>query len=65
MENTTQDLLKQITDICHQAYADDLLKRIADLCCQASEEIFEDDRTMEILNTCDKLQDLIDEYLGN
>lgn len=65
MKNITQNLSKQITDKYYQTYESDLLKRIADLCCQASEEIFEDDRTMEILNTCDKLQDLIDEYLGN
>lgn len=58
------NLTKQITDICHQAYTDNLLKRIADLCYQASEEIFENERTVEILNTCDKLQDMIDGYLG-
>ncbi len=40
-----------------------ILANIADLCYQASEEIHEDEDTKEILDTCDKLQDLIDEYL--
>lgn len=64
MGNTTENLLKQITNICHRAYEDDLLRRIADLCCQASEEILEDERTREILNACGNLQNIIDEYLG-
>lgn len=42
----------------------ELFKKIAELCSQASEEVYEDDKTKEILNTCDKLQDLIDRYIG-
>lgn len=42
----------------------EILKEIAELCRQASEEVHEDDETKEILNACDKLQDLIDGYIG-
>lgn len=38
----------------------DLLRQIADLCAIASETIFEDEKTAEILNACDNLVDLID-----
>lgn len=41
----------------------ELLQKIADLCYQASEEIFENEETKEILLACDKLQILIDCYL--
>ena len=41
----------------------ELLEQISDLCCQASDEIFEDENTKEILKACDKLRDLIDGYL--
>ena len=40
-----------------------LLKQIADLCNKASEEILETKETIDILNTCDILQMLIDDYL--
>lgn len=44
----------------------ELLKQIADLCYKASEEVFEDEELEKtgILNTCDKLQEKIDKYLG-
>lgn len=41
-----------------------ILKQISDLCNKASEEVFENDQTREILNTCDKLQYLIDDYFN-
>lgn len=40
-----------------------LLQKISDLCYLASEEIFENENTKEILNTCDNLTILIDVYL--
>lgn len=41
-----------------------LLTRIADLCVQASETIADDEEKIaEILNQCDKLADMIDEYI--
>lgn len=43
----------------------ELLQKIADLCYQASEEVGEDEETKKILDTCDKLQVLIDDYLNN
>lgn len=42
----------------------DLLKRLEDLCYQVSEEVFENEETKEILDTCDKLELLINGYLG-
>ena len=41
----------------------DLLKEIANLCETASDTIFEDESTVEILNACDTLMDLIDDYV--
>lgn len=43
----------------------ELLQRISNLCYQASEKIFENGDTKEILDTCDKLQDMIDNFLEN
>lgn len=40
-----------------------LLRQIAGLCSKASDEVFEDKDTENILNACDGLQMLIDEYL--
>lgn len=42
----------------------DILNKLNDLCYKASEEIFENEETKEILETCDKLQMLIDKYLN-
>lgn len=41
----------------------ELLEQISGLCYQASNEVFEDVDTKNILKTCDKLQELIDRYL--
>lgn len=41
-----------------------LLQKISDLCYKASEEVYENGDTKEILNTCDILQELIDRYLN-
>lgn len=41
----------------------ELLKKISDLCYQASEEVFETEKTKDILDVCDKLQDMIDNLL--
>lgn len=42
----------------------DLLKQIETLCCKASDEIYENDETADILNTCDSLQEKINNYLN-
>lgn len=42
----------------------DLLITIADLCVHEGDEIPDDnEKIVEILNQCDKLADLIDEYI--
>lgn len=46
----------------------ELLQRLADLATQASDEVYDDDNengTMGILKTCDRLSEKIDNYLGN
>lgn len=40
-----------------------LLEQIADLCNKASEEVLETTETLGILDTCDRLQTMIDDYL--
>lgn len=48
-----------------QKQVKELLEEIADLCCKASEEVSEsDNKIKEILDASDRLQFLIDEYLG-
>ena len=42
----------------------ELLKEISNLCDQASEVVFENEKTKEILNTCDNLVNKIDGYLN-
>lgn len=42
----------------------ELLKKLSDLCCKVSEEVCEDEETKKILNACDDLQEMIDEYLA-
>lgn len=43
----------------------DLFKRIADLCVQVGDTTEEtDEKMVEILNQCDKLAELIDDYFG-
>lgn len=41
----------------------ELLEQIASLCYKASEEVFETEETKKILNCCDNLQEMIDDYL--
>lgn len=41
----------------------DILKEIANLCEIASTTIYDDETTAEILNACDTLMDLIDDYI--
>lgn len=41
----------------------DLLKEILDKCNLASEIVYEDGKTLKILNACDHLVSIIDEYL--